>query len=65
MPGMMNSWQPEGMGRSLKAVGVRLGQVGPTVLSALRCEPRVLRWMPAALLVIATGLSAWKRDPVR
>jgi hypothetical protein len=25
----------------------------------LRCEPRVLRRMPVALLVIAAGLGAW------
>ena len=29
------------------------------MLSVLRCEPRIMRWMPAALLVIAAGLSAW------
>jgi hypothetical protein len=44
------------MGRYLER---GLAQVGSTVISVLRCEPRTVRWMPAALLVIAVGLSAW------
>lgn len=29
------------------------------MLSVLRCEARVVRWMPAVLVVIAVGLTAW------
>jgi hypothetical protein len=39
--------------------GRRIAQVPPAVVSVLRCDPRVIRWMPAALLAIATGLTAW------
>jgi hypothetical protein len=42
-----------------RSVEVRFAQVGPAVLAVLRCEPRILRWMPAALLLIAAGLCAW------
>ena len=44
------------MGRSIED---RFTQVGLAVLSVLRCEPRIVRWMPGALLVIAIGLGAW------
>jgi hypothetical protein len=28
-------------------------------MSVLRCDPRIVRWMPAALLLVAAGLSVW------
>jgi len=44
------------MGRSIEG---RFAQAGSAVKSVLFCEPRALRWMPGALLLIAAGLSAW------
>jgi hypothetical protein len=29
------------------------------MMSVLRCEPRIVRWMPVTLMLIAAGLSAW------
>jgi hypothetical protein len=36
-----------------------MAQAQAAVVSVLRCEPRAVRWMPAGLLVIAGGLTAW------
>jgi len=37
----------------------RLAHAGHGVAALLRCEPWIVRRMPAALLVVAVGLSAW------
>jgi hypothetical protein len=42
-----------------RSIEGRFAQLGQNVLAVLRCEPRALRWMPVALLVIAIALTAW------
>ena len=43
----------------MRSVQHYLAQAAPTVAAILRCDPRVLRRMPAALILIAAGLTAW------
>jgi hypothetical protein len=43
----------------MRSVQHYLAQAAPTAVAILRCDPRVLRKMPAALLLIAAGLTAW------
>jgi hypothetical protein len=47
------------MGRFTEDQFAHVGSAARAVRAVLRCEPRILRWMPGALLVIAIGLGAW------